>query len=136
MKAFVDTPVFLFAIGADHRFRADCVEFLNRSHTLGIDLHTSIEAVQEFTFHRMRRAPGELALRETQALMGTVVIHPFDKAVLARAHHLLSSTQLRGRDSVHAATALEAGFEIIVSTDADFDEVPGLRRVSPADAAR
>ncbi|GAB96796.1 hypothetical protein KILIM_049_00140 [Kineosphaera limosa NBRC 100340] len=40
----------------------------------------------------------------------------------------------RGRDAVHAATALAADFSAIVSCDADFDDIPGLRRLEPEEA--
>ena len=38
---------------------------------------------------------------------------------------------MKPRDALHAATALSAGCDSIVSTDADFDRLPGLKRVSP-----
>lgn len=34
---------------------------------------------------------------------------------------------------MHAATALAHGFTEIVSADTDFDDVPGLTRIDPAD---
>lgn len=131
---FVDTPVLLFAAGEEHPRRADCVAFLERCRRGQVVLHCSIEAIQEFTFHRMRRVGREQALREAGVLVEALVLHPFDLAVLGRAHELLRDSSLRGRDAVHAATAVEAGFEVIVSTDDDFDDVPGLRRVDPRDA--
>lgn len=39
----------------------------------------------------------------------------------------MAGSTIRGRDAVHAATALQSGFDLIASTDPDFDEVPGLR---------
>ena len=39
---------------------------------------------------------------------------------------------LRGRDAVHAATALEHGLVTIISPDPDFDGAPGLTRIEPA----
>ena len=53
--------------------------------------------------------------------------------VLRRRLALLESTPLRVRDTIHAATALSQGFDHI-TTDADVDAVPGLRRVAPLDA--
>lgn len=51
----------------------------------------------------------------------------------ARALDLVMNSVLGGRDAVHAATALSLGFDDIVSADRDFDAVPGLRRIAPAD---
>jgi len=39
------------------------------------------------------------------------------------------------RDAIFAAQALNHGIDAILSTDRDFDDVPGLERVDPADAA-
>ena len=53
--------------------------------------------------------------------------------VLLRARRLIDATQVRGRDAIHAATALGAGFDTIVTTDRDFGSIPGLRRLDPAE---
>jgi len=63
------------------------------------------------------------------------VLHTFDDEVLTRALDLAGNSELGGRDAVHAATALTAGFEEIVSADRDFDAVPGLRRIAPAEVS-
>jgi predicted nucleic acid-binding protein len=60
---------------------------------------------------------------------------PFDELVLSRAIGLVRDTEaVRGRDAVHAATALVHGIERVVSTDPAFDRVPGLSRWTPAQA--
>ncbi len=60
------------------------------------------------------------------------VVHAFDEAVTDRTVDLVERSTIAGRDAVHAATALEAGFTEIVSLDRDFDRVPGLTRREPA----
>jgi predicted nucleic acid-binding protein len=54
-----------------------------------------------------------------------------DRPVVDRARQLLVRPGLAPRDAFHAAHALEAGCDIIASTDADFDRVEGLRRLAP-----
>ena len=44
---------------------------------------------------------------------------------------LIQQTQVRGRDAVHAATALAYGIDTIASSDPAFDGIPGLRRIDP-----
>jgi predicted nucleic acid-binding protein len=131
---FVDTSVFLLAAGGPHPDRDPCRSFLARVQASGVRLHISVEAIQEFVSHRMRRTERVAALREIEALIASCVVHPFDEALLMRALALMASTEIRGRDAVHAAAALEAGFETLVSLDKDFDGVPGLTRVAPGDA--
>lgn len=58
-------------------------------------------------------------------------LHTFDAAVLDRALELMAVAPIRGRDAVHAATALLAGFDHIVTVDADVVAVPGLRTLTP-----
>lgn len=42
---------------------------------------------------------------------------------------------IRGRDALHAATALTYGIDTIVSPDRAFDGIPGFTRVDPRDFA-
>jgi predicted nucleic acid-binding protein len=56
---------------------------------------------------------------------------PTDSAVVERARSLMARPGLGPRDAFHAAHALVGGYSAIASTDAAFDDVPGLRRISP-----
>lgn len=131
---FVDASVLSLAAGLDHPDKASARAFLDRAVLADGRLHASVEAAQEFIYHRMRRTARSTALRETRRIVQACVMHPFDDEVLDLALVLIETSQVRGRDAVHAATALIAGFDAIVSLDADFDEVPGLTRIHPADA--
>ncbi|HEX9122045.1 MAG TPA: PIN domain-containing protein [Actinomycetota bacterium] len=51
-----------------------------------------------------------------------------------RAALALRAPRLGPADRLHAATCLTQGIEVIVSADAGFDGVRGLRRVDPLDA--
>lgn len=96
-----------------------------------MQLHLSVEGGQEFLFHRMRVAGREAAVREFDQLERLVIWHAFDLDILRSARDLISRGHVRGRDAVHAATALAAGFDAIVSTDRNFDGIPGLARREP-----
>jgi predicted nucleic acid-binding protein len=54
-----------------------------------------------------------------------------DRSVVGAAQSLMARPGLAPRDAFHAAHALEAGCEMIASSDSGFDGVPGLRRVAP-----
>lgn len=130
-SVFVDTSVLLVAVGGEHSLRDASRRLLVLAQRGQVRIHLSVEAGQEFLFHRMRRAGLELALRQFDALDRLVVWHPYDVETLHRARDLVSLGTVRGRDAVHAATALIGGFGEIVSFDTDFDRIPGLRRVEP-----
>ena len=128
----VDTAVLLYAVGGDHPMRAGSRRIVAAAGNGQIELHASVEMVQEFVVHRMRRGSRPSAVRQARDVAGLCVLHDFDRAVLRTALDLISDADtLGGRDAVHAATALQHGLPIIVSPDHAFDNVPGLRRIDP-----
>lgn len=128
---FIDTTVLGHAWGGPSPYRAACQALLVRAASPEAVLHVSTEAVQEFLFHRMRRGDCESAVVSARTVMAMCVVHDVDRDVLVRALDLVAASNLGGRDAVHAATALQHGFDSIVSAHRDFDGVPGLRRIDP-----
>jgi predicted nucleic acid-binding protein len=97
-----------------------------------VELHASVEMIQEFVFHRLRMTGDpELAVAQGEALRQFVTLAPFDESVLNAAQGLVRRGHARGRDAVHAATARDRGIDAIVTTDPDFGRVPGLRATAP-----
>lgn len=131
---FVDTSVLLLAVGGDHPDREPSRTFLDAAVGAGQGVHASIEAMQEYLFHRMRVSDRQSALRESRALLAVLHLHDVTPAVFQRSLSVVESTSLRGRDALHAATAMEAGFDSIVTLDRDFAEVPGLIALHPRQA--
>jgi len=111
--------------------RPACRGVLADAASGGSQLHLSVEGGQEFLFHRLRMVGRDQAIREFDQVERLVVWHPFDLDILRAARDLVSRGHARGRDAVHAATALSAGFTAIVSPDRDFDRIPGLARLDP-----
>ena len=130
---YVETSVLLIAAGVMHPQRAACQGVLDSLRTGRRRLHTSVEGIQEFVFHRTRRGDLAVGMAQAEGLANSLVLHHFDEAVLLEALRLMKSTPVRGRDAVHAATAMLAGFDRIVTLDSDFDSLPGLAAVTPAE---
>lgn len=133
-RLFVDTTVLAYATGGEHHERQASRTILATAQTGEIELHVSVEAIQEFLFHRMRRDDRERALKLTRDALDVCVVHELNLEVMSHAIDLVASTPLRGRDAIHAATALAHGFTAIVSSDTDFDGLADLPRVAPAEA--
>lgn len=131
---FVDTSVLLLAAGGEHAQRPPCRAFLTAAAASQTPLHASTEAIQEYLFHGLRVSDRESAIAQSRALVGVLHLHDLTVAVLLRAIQLVEATPLRGRGAVHAATALEVGFDAIVTLDSDFALVPGLRALHPSEA--
>lgn len=129
-EVFLDSSVLLLAAGAAHPLQGACRAIVDEVATGRARGHVSVEAVQEFVHHRMRRDDPR-AVPAARAISRFCVVHPFDLAVLDGALALMAAGSARGRDAVHAATALQAGFTEICSAASDFDNVPGLARVDP-----
>lgn len=134
MRLFVDTMVLAYAVGGHHEHRASCRAMLDRAADGSLELHASVETLQEFVSHRLRRGDRADAVRQGEHVRDLLVLHPFDGAVVDRMLDLVADTAIGGRDAVHAATALVGGFPTLVSTDPAFDVVPGLARLTPAAA--
>lgn len=129
---FLDSSVLAFAAGDESPAREPSRRILRRAVDGQVSLHASVEAIQEFVHHRMRRGDSA-AVSRGRELSRLVTVHPFDRRVLDFALELAESGAARGREAVHAATALLAGFDAIVSTDKDFNTVPGLTRIDPVE---
>lgn len=130
----VDTSVFAYALGGTHRYKQPCRALLANAATNGLELHASVEMVQELTFHRLRRGDVRAAVEQGRTAAAMCVLHPFDERVLERSLTLVEQGLLRGRDAVHAATAALAGISVIASTDPEFDAV--LERLDPLTSTR
>ncbi|MBK7821741.1 MAG: type II toxin-antitoxin system VapC family toxin [Tessaracoccus sp.] len=134
-RVFIDANVPIFALGGESPHRVACLNLLERAARGEVVLHASVEMVQEVLFHRLRRGDAADAVAQSRLVAASCVLHPFDGEVLQAAIELVERSGMRGRDAVHAATALEQGFDEIVTVDSDFDRCPGLARVDPGSVA-
>lgn len=133
MRLFVDSPVFLYALGRQTPHTAGAKALLQRALTGHVELHTGAECIQEIVFHRRRTEDPVCGVAQVQAIRDLCTVHAMDDRVLDRGLSLILDHGARGRDAFIAATALLAGFDVIVTTDDRFVEVPGLRRIHPRD---
>ena len=79
----MDTSVFAYALGGEHPQREPCRAFLRESQ--GLELHASVEMVQELTFHRLRKTDAVTAVEQGRLAGRTCVLHAFDERVLDAA---------------------------------------------------
>lgn len=133
-RYLVDTNVFLYARGREHPLRDACRTILAAAARQEVLLEASVELVQEFAHVLLRRdVPRELVLVDAADVRAQCLIHDFDTGVLAESLRLLGAyPQLGARDAVHAATALRAGIDSILSADFAFDVITELERIDPA----
>jgi len=129
----IDTNVFMYAAGSAHRFRKPSVSFLEGVTAGEVDAAIDAEVLQEI-LHRYRALRRWDQGRQVYDLTRRIVPHvvPVTAEVVDRARGLLDGhAGLMARDALHAAACLHYGAEALCSFDADFDAVPGLRRIEP-----
>lgn len=134
-RCLADTAVFIYADGEEHPYRASCQALIEQVAKGLFELETSVEIVQEYTYVQLRagreRSNVLARAREIGVLCRLHAFEPNDAELMIGL--LGSHERLDSRDAVLAATAFNRGIELILSPDRDFDGIPGLTRVDPAD---
>ncbi len=137
MRRFLfDTGVFVYALGGEHLYREPCRAALRDMRDGQLAGEASVELIHEFTYVRGRKT---VARRDAAASARDIAdmcrLHVVEPSDLERALDLWSDyEQLDMRDAIFAAQALNRDINAILSPDSDFDGIPGLERIDPADA--
>lgn len=129
---FVDANVVVYAV-LPSDYREPCLEVLGAIARGDVDGRTSTAVLEEVWHLELARRPAGL---EGLARRGHAVFAPL-LPVTDEAFRLaleLRASRLGANDRLHAATCLDHGIDVIVSAEADFDELGELRRVDPLDA--
>ena len=131
--AFLDSNVFLYAVGAEHRLREPCRAVLRRVAGGDLEAVTSVEVVKEVVHVLTRRGRAKDAHHVGRNILSAFdSVLPVTKSTMAEAIDILDGGgELPVRDAVHAATMRHAGVTEIITADRDFDRVEGVRRVDP-----
>lgn len=129
----LDTPVLVYAKGADHPLRQPCRALLSAIQAGVLRATTTAEVIQEFAHVRARRA--DRATAATMAKDYAELLSPLlscSESDLVRGLAIFESTpRLSAFDSVLAGIALNAQAEHLVSADRAFADVVGLSHVFP-----
>lgn len=130
---FLDSNVFLYALGRDHPLREPCRGVLERVRVGTLEANTSAEVLQEVLYVLARRGDAGVAARVVRDLAEAFpdAIAVTRTEVVEACAVLDEHPRLASRDAVHVATLRLHGLSEIVSADRHFDTVEGLRRVAP-----
>jgi hypothetical protein len=133
---FLDTNVFLYAVGGDSPHRDPCRALLAAVGDGSVDGVTSTEVLQEILHVRSRRAglSDATGAVRTVADMVAEVLPVTRQDVLTACKSLDAHPRLAVRDALHVAVMKGAGIRVLVSVDMDFDVVKEIKRVHPKDA--
>lgn len=127
---YLDSNVFIYAaLGGGDEGRW-CRDLIRRVAAGEDEAVTSVLAVDEVVY-QVRVSRGlEASIQAGEAVlqMAHLIVAPADAEILWESLDLGRRFELYPRDAIHAATAILRGTPELVSEDADFDKVDGLRR--------
>jgi predicted nucleic acid-binding protein len=134
-RVLLDTNVILYAIGGPHPYAEPCRRVVAIAGERRVELEAPVDIVQEILHHRTRRLDDRRqAAAEARAAVTLCRLHAVEPQDAEMAAELFAgSERLSARDAVFAAVAIRQGLDTILSADSDFDGVPGLRRLDPAE---
>jgi uncharacterized protein len=126
---FLDTNVFLYAVGAQHPLKAPSQQVLSLVGNGTLEATSSTEVVQEILHVLNRRGQRETALKLARyviELLGPLL--PVTQADIFITCDLMDRyPALSTRDALHAATMLNNGISDIITSDGHFDDIRGIR---------
>ena len=128
---FVDSNVPMYLVGAEHPNKIAAKQLLERAIANGERLVSDAEVLQEI-LHRYAAIARRDAIQPAfDALVGVVdEIFPVERRDVERAKDIFQgSRNLSARDAIHAALMERNGVSDILTFDAGFDQVPGIRRL-------
>lgn len=125
---YLDANVFLHAVLESGPI-GDAARRLLKQATTG-DAATSTLTVDEVVWSLWKIEGRDTAVAKGRQMIAArnVTYMPVTPDHLEQVLDLVEGG-MRPRDAIHAAVALEAGIQEIVSTDPDFDKVDGLKRI-------
>ena len=133
---FIDANVPIYAAGREHPYREPCIRVLAAVNDNPEAFVTDAEVFQEIMHHYLqteRRDAGQVVVESFAAMMQGRVSPVTINDVLAAGHLAKEHRGLSSRDLLHLAVMHRLGVTRVITADTDFDRVPGIIRVDPAD---
>ena len=134
--AFIDANVPIYAAGREHPNKEPCARILMLAAEHPRSFVTDAEVLQEL-MHRYlasgRWALGREVLQAFAQVMHGRIEPVYEEDIHAAAKLADRHAGIGARDLVHAAVMERLGTDRIVSADADFDHLPDVTRLNPAD---
>lgn len=133
---FIDANVPVYAAGRPHPNKAPCVRIMAMVVEHPLAFFTDVEVLQElvhlYTASR-RWALGRVVLRDFVEVMLDRIEPVYVEDINLAARLVDEHPGVSARDLVHAAVMRRVGTDRIVSADTDFDRLPDVKRLNPAD---
>ena len=134
--AFIDANVPIYASGRDHAYKESCGRILAMAAEHPSSFVTDVEVLQELLHRYLASRRWTLGREVLQSF--AELMHDRIEPVLEEDIHLAAELAdqhptVSARDLVHVAVMQRLGSVRIISSDTDFDRLPGVLRLDPAD---
>ena len=133
---FIDTNIPIYAVGRPHPHKEPCARTMAMVVERPEAFFTNVEVLQEL-IHRYtasgRWTLGREVLRDFVEVMYDRIEPVYVEDINLAAGLADEYVGVSARDLVHAAVMRRIGADMIISADSDFDRIPGVRRLAPAE---
>jgi len=131
-KKYIDANIFIQGIIREDNNSKEIVLKIANNEFIGV---TSVLSWDEIVFIVRKFLGNDIAKREGYKFfrLPNIIFVDAKKEVIMKAQKLIEKYDLKPRDAIHAATALNLNIREIISEDDDFDKIKELKRISPID---
>ena len=134
--AFIDANVPIYATGRDHPNKEPCARILMMVAESPLVFITDVEVLQELV-HRYialgRWTLGREVLQSFAEVMQDRIEPVYEEDIHLAARLADHHPGISARDLVHVAVMERLGADRIISADSDFDRLPNVTRLNPAE---
>lgn len=129
-KKYIDANVFIQAILRGDNKSKKVLQKIIRKEIDGI---TTILSWDELVYVLGKFINKDIAVIEGKKFLifPNLIFVDAKKETIMKAQKLVEEYDLKPRDAIHAATAINLNIREIISEDDDFDKIKELKRISP-----
>ena len=130
---FIDSNIPMYLVGASHPHKIDARRLLEKSILDERRLVTDAEVLQEILHRYVAISRRDAIQPAFEALLGVVdTVFPIELQDVERAKTILNAySRLSARDALHLAVMERHQVADVLTFDTEFDDFPGVRRISP-----
>lgn len=129
---FIDTCIFMYAVGADHPHKAPSIAAIQRVLSEELRGVLNTEVLQEILYRYSAIGKPRIGYDLFDTISTTfTTIWPITLEDVRLARHIQEKRRIKTRDAIHASTMQHHKVASVISYDTDFDRIPGIRRIVP-----
>lgn len=131
---FIDSNIFMYAVGKNATHKTICQSLLSKVFTQEIKAATNVEVLQEILYRFNAIHKSQLGFDLFDHILASFeTILPVTLDDMKEAKKIQQTTSIKPRDAIHAATMKNAGIKTILTYDRDFDKIHWIKRRTPVD---